>query len=165
MPTQMQAFTLGPGEGGTVRNPLGGPLTFKLRGEESNGAMMALESVAPPGKGPPLHIHHREDEWLYVLEGEMRFRTGDDVVPAPAGSFAFIPRGVPHCWQNVGSRRSLLLGLIAPAGLERFFERFAHLPEKDQTLDSFRALGREAGMTVVGPPLAQSHPIHEPATA
>jgi quercetin dioxygenase-like cupin family protein len=82
MSTEMRAFTLRPGEGPSIRNPLGGPLTFKLRGEESNGAMMVLESEVRPGEGPPLHIHQREDEWLYVLEGEMRFRTGDDVVPA-----------------------------------------------------------------------------------
>ena len=68
-----QAFTLRPGAGATIRNPLGGPLTFELRDEESNGAMMVLESQVPPGQGPALHIHQRKDEWLYLLDGEMRF--------------------------------------------------------------------------------------------
>ena len=165
MPTHGQPFTLGPGAGATVRNPLGGPITFKLRGEECNGATMVLETEIPPGQGPPLHIHPHQDEWLYVLEGEVRFRTGDRVVPATTGSFAFIPRGVPHCWQNVGTGPARMLGVIAPAGLERFFERYAQLPEADQTLDSYRALGEEGGMTVVGPPLAKSHPIHALADA
>jgi quercetin dioxygenase-like cupin family protein len=56
--------------------------------------MTVFETVAAPQEGPPLHFHQLQDEWLYVLEGEMRFRLGDDVMPAPAGSFAFIPRGV-----------------------------------------------------------------------
>jgi quercetin dioxygenase-like cupin family protein len=131
--SQMQPFTLRPGAGANIRNPLGGPLTFKLRGEQSDGAMLVLETEASPGEGPPLHVHDRQDEWLYVLEGEMRFRLGDHVVSAPAGAFAFIPRGVPHCWQNVGSTLSLMLAVIAPPGLERFFERYTELPKASQT--------------------------------
>jgi quercetin dioxygenase-like cupin family protein len=159
--SQMQPFTLRPGAGAIVRNLLGGPISFKLRGEQSDGAMTVLETEAPPGEGPPLHVHDGQDEWLYVLGGDMRFRLADHVVSAPAGSFAFIPRGVPHCWQNVGSTPSLMLAVIAPSGLERFFERYAELPEADRSPESFRALGQEAGMTVIGPPLAHSHPMPE----
>jgi hypothetical protein len=117
--------------------------------------------VAAPEEGPPLHFHELNDEWLYVLEGEMRFRLADDVVPAPAGSFAFIPRGIAHTWQNVGREPAVLLGMIAPAGLERFFERYAELTKGADNLDTFRALSPEAGMVIVGPPLAQSHPTRQ----
>jgi quercetin dioxygenase-like cupin family protein len=165
MSTQTQPFTLQPGAGKRVPTLIGGPITFKLTGETSGGSMIMFESRPPAGQGPPLHLHQDQDEWLYVLDGEMRFRVDDDVVPAPPGSFVFIPRGVPHCWQNVDSRQGLLICVIAPAGVERFFERFAALPETERNPESFRALGPEEGMIVLGPPLAQSHPIPEPANA
>jgi quercetin dioxygenase-like cupin family protein len=159
MSTQMRPFALGPGAGAGVRNPVGGRLVFKLVGEQSGGGMMVLESEPAPGEGPPLHVHQLQDEWIYVLAGEMRLRLGDEVVPAPAGSFAFIPRGVAHTWQNSGSEPAVLLGAVAPAGLERFFQRYAELPEEAAGLQAFSALAPEFGMTVVGPPLAQSHPV------
>ena len=53
---------LAPGEGAVVKNPVGGPLTFKIRGAQTNGALTAFESVAAPGEGPPLHVHEHEDE-------------------------------------------------------------------------------------------------------
>ena len=160
MPNQMRPFILEPGAGISVRNPVGGQLVFKLRGDQSNGAMTVFETVVAPNEGPPLHFHLLHDEWLYVLEGEMRFRLMDDVVPAPAASFVFIPRGVAHAWQNVGREPAVLLAMMAPSGLEQFFERYAKLTEQAGNLDTFRALAPDAGMTVIGPPLAQSHPTH-----
>jgi quercetin dioxygenase-like cupin family protein len=150
---------LGPGEGAEVRNPLGGHVTFKLRGAETGGALMALESVVPPGQGPPLHRHENEDEVLYVLEGMFRVRLSDRLADAPAGSFAFIPRGLPHTWQNVGDTPGRFLALTAPAGLEAFFERFAQLGPDASVADDFSRLGAAAGMTVLGPPLAVSDPL------
>jgi quercetin dioxygenase-like cupin family protein len=164
MSTQMRPFALEPGAGAGVRNPVGGRLVFKLVAEQSGGATMVLESEPAPGEGPPLHVHHHQDEWLYVVAGEMRFRLGDEVVRAPAGSFAFIPRGVAHTWQSTGREPALLLAGIAPAGLERFFERYAELPEEAANLEAFGALAPEFDMTVVGPPLAQSHPVHSALT-
>ncbi|HEX6586478.1 MAG TPA: cupin domain-containing protein [Solirubrobacterales bacterium] len=94
-------MTVGPDEGERSRSPLGGDLRFIVRGEQSNGALAAIEAVAPPGEGPPLHVHNREDETVYILEGEFRWKLGDDLSTTSAGSFVFIPRGLPHGWQNV----------------------------------------------------------------
>lgn len=163
MSNPLRAFALKPGAGVSVRNPVGGQLVFKLRGEQSGGAMTVFESVVAPGEGPPLHIHTHNDEWLYVVEGEMRVRLGEDIGSAPTGSFAFIPRGVAHNWQNVGRVKAVVLAMLTPSGLEQFFERYAELPENAANVQSFRALAPDAGMTVVGPPLAESHPIHESA--
>ena len=160
MSDRVRPFALEPGAGTSVRNPVGGRLVFKLRGEQSNGTMTVFESVAAPGEGPPLHFHQLQDEWLYVLEGEMRIRLADDVEPAPAGSFAFIPHGVPHTWQNSGHEPARFLAMFAPAALEQFFERYAELTDQDGDLEAFGMLARAAGMIVVGPPLAQSHPPH-----
>lgn len=163
--SEMRPFVLQPGAGPSVRNPLDAPLVFKLRGEQCDGAMTVIETQVPPQEGPPLHVHDSQDEWLYVLEGDVRVRLGDDVLAAPAGSFAFIPRGLEHCWQNIGSEPAVLLGVIAPSGIEQFFERYAALPEDARNPESFRALAPAAGMTVTGPPLRQSHPAPEPANA
>jgi mannose-6-phosphate isomerase-like protein (cupin superfamily) len=153
--TAGKPILLAPGEGTTVKNPLGGPTTFKVRGTETGGTLAAFEGVAPPGEGPPLHVHEDADEIWYALEGSFRVRLADRTSDAPAGTFVFIPRGVVHTWQNIGDLPGRLLAIVAPAGLETFFERFAESPPDTSLTDAFRELGAEVGMVVVGPPLSQ----------
>ncbi len=148
---------LGPGEGHVVEGPAGGPLTFKLRGEQSGGALTVIENVIGPGDGPPLHAHANEDEAWHVIEGSLRFRLGDTLHLAPAGSFVYVPRGVAHCFQNIGTSPARLLVLFSPSGMERFFDRFAALSTPDPS--AFAAIGSEVGMSVLGQPLAMSHPL------
>jgi quercetin dioxygenase-like cupin family protein len=155
---QPRAFVVGPGEGHTVDNPAGGGLTYKVRSGQTGGAVTVWESTAAPGEGPPLHVHVNEDEFMYVLEGRLRFRLeGIDHV-ASAGSMAFIPRGVAHTWQNAGDGQARILFGFTPAspGMERFFELSAELPEDTRMADAFGTLATDAGMSVLGPPLAQS---------
>ena len=159
MEDRQRGFILGPGEGASIGNPLGGALTFKVRGEQNSGALTVFESLPAPGEGPPLHSHQSQDEVLYVLEGRLRVRLDEQLGEAPAGSFVFIPHGVPHTWQNVSDVTARLLVLLTPAGLETFFDRFAELPPGAPWADEFRRLGAEVGMQVVGPPLSQSHPL------
>jgi quercetin dioxygenase-like cupin family protein len=150
-------MAVGAGEGEYIRSPVGGDLTFMVRAEQTNGTLLALEAVAPPGEGPPLHTHTREEETIYVVSGDFRWKVGDDLGPAAPGSFAFIPRGVAHTWQNVGDQPGTLLVTFAPAGMEGFFERLSSMTEFD--LEEFRAAGAEHGTEVVGPPLAVSDPL------
>jgi quercetin dioxygenase-like cupin family protein len=152
-------FAIGPGEGETVQGPAGGPLTFKARGEQTNGALTLFENVIAPGDGPPLHTHAGEDESWYVLEGVLRFRLGDEVASAPAGSFVFVPRRTPHCFQNVGEGPARIIVMFTPSGMERFFDRFATLPAGPVDPRVFGRLGAEVGMDVVGPPMAATHPV------
>jgi quercetin dioxygenase-like cupin family protein len=151
-------LALGPGEGESIQGPVGGPLTFKVRGEQTNGALTAFENTIAPGEGPPLHTHANEDEAWYVLEGKLRFRLGADMRSVPAGSFVFVPRGTPHCFQNVGAKPARILVMFTPAGMESFFDRFASLPQSADVPDAFRSIGAEVGMEVIGPPLAKSAP-------
>ena len=157
-PAEPVAVLLGPDDGLTLANPVGGPLTIKLRGADTAGLLTALETTAAAGEGPPLHTHAHEDETLLVLEGSFRFRLADRVVAAPVGSFMFIPRGVPHTWQNVGDGPGRMFATFTPAGMERFFERFSEHAGRPDAGEAFRRLGADAGMTVTGPPLARSHP-------
>jgi quercetin dioxygenase-like cupin family protein len=146
-----------PGEGETLDSPIGADVVFKARGEETDGTLTAFENLVAPGDGPPMHTHANEGESAYVLEGEVRFKLGDEIQAAPAGSFVFIPRGTPHAWQNVGDGPARMLIHFTSSGMERFFERFAALETPDPA--AFETLGAEVGMEVVGPPLAQSDPV------
>ena len=74
-----------PGEGEAVSAPAG-RLIYKARGEETGGAVTVLETVAGPGEGPPLHVHVNDDEFIYVLEGRLRFQLEEAVHEAPACS-------------------------------------------------------------------------------
>ena len=147
-----------PGEGATIEGPAGGPLAFKVRGDQTNGSLTAFENLIAPGDGPPLHVHAHEDEAWYVLEGELRFRLADDIHVAATGSFVFVPRGVPHCFQNIDVEPARILVLFTPSGMERFFDRFAALPSGEVNPDAFKRIGSGVGMDVLGPPLSQSHP-------
>ncbi|HEX3318218.1 MAG TPA: cupin domain-containing protein [Solirubrobacteraceae bacterium] len=149
----------GPGDGLTVEAPVG-VMTFKARAEQTHGTLTAIESVIPPGKGPPLHVHRSEDEFIYVLEGRLGFRLEDALREAPAGAFVFIPRGSAHTWQAIGDAPARFLFGFTPAaeGMERFFERASELPAATRGPEAFRRFGADAGMDVLGPPLAEPAP-------
>lgn len=151
-------FAVGPGQGTTIQGPAGGPLTFMARGEKTNGTLTVFENTIAPGDGPPFHVHANEDEAWYVLEGNLRFKLDADIQGAPAGSFVFVPRGTAHCFQAVGDQPARVLVIFTPAGMERFFDRFAALPAGSDTSRAFQSIGREVAMDVVGPPLAISDP-------
>jgi len=145
-----------PGDVAPIRNPVGGDIVFAVRGDETNGRVTALETIAAAGEGPPFHTHAHEDECLVVLEGIVRFRLRDDVETAPPGSFVYVPRGVPHTWENAGATPARMLVLFTPSGMERFFDRFSALGGAGR--EAFLRAADGTGMEVVGPPLAQSHP-------
>jgi quercetin dioxygenase-like cupin family protein len=149
-----EAVFHGPDDGQATGNPVGGEVVFMVRGPQSGGHITAFETSVSPGGGPPLHVHANEEETLYVLEGEFRFQLGEQQVTAQAGSLVFVPRGTPHTFQNTGDERGRMLIHFSPSGMEKFFERFAELAEPGP--DEFVRLGKEVGMTVVGPPLAES---------
>src|SRR3712207_2731996 len=77
-------------------------MTFKATGEDTGGAYLLTDSVVPPQGGPPPHVHNREDEAFWVLEGELEVSVGESGFRAGAGSFVHLPRGVPHSFRNSG---------------------------------------------------------------
>jgi quercetin dioxygenase-like cupin family protein len=144
------------GDGKYMANPIT-DLNFIATAEQTDGLMLVFETIAPPGEGPPMHLHTREEEAIYVVSGDFRWKIGDALSDAPAGSFAYLPRGVPHAWQNVGDEPGKLFIVFVPAGMEGFFERFARTTEFDP--EEFKAAGAEVGMETVGPPLSVSDPF------
>jgi quercetin dioxygenase-like cupin family protein len=94
---------------------------FLVVSEHTGGAYSQWEAIVPPGGGPLLHVHSREAESFYVLEGQVVFQLGQIRQIAPAGTFVNLPVGVPHCFRNETSSVARLLITVAPAGLEGLF--------------------------------------------
>jgi len=100
---------------------LGHLMTFKATGAQTGGAFSLVEQVGAPGTGAPPHIHHDEDEFFYILEGEATFMLGDKTIEGKEGSFVFLPRGIVHMFQNAGTKPCRMLLGLSPAGFENFF--------------------------------------------
>ena len=94
---------------------------FLATGDDTNGKYAQWEAIVPPGGGPPPHVHSREEEGFYILEGEITFQIGDQRVVATAGMFANMPVGTPHSFKNESPRPARMLISVAPAGLEQMF--------------------------------------------
>ncbi len=94
---------------------------FLATGEETGGKYAMWEATVFPGGGPPPHIHSREEESFFVLEGEITFQLGDERIVAPAGTFANMPIGSLHSFKNNTDRPARMIISIAPAGLEKMF--------------------------------------------
>ena len=149
-----------PGDGEAIWF-LGTLAVVKTSTETTAGRVAVLESLAPPGFGSPLHVHHREDEWFYVLKGELTLWVGGRTISAPAGSFAYGPRGVPHTFTITSPGPARFLLVAEPAGFEDFVRS---LGEPAQTVDlppaSVRlpdperlvAVAAEYEIEILGPP-------------
>ena len=103
-----------------------GELTILVRAaNESTGGAFALFEEVPPLADTPLHVHEREDELFYVLDGEHVFTVGEDEFRVGPGGLAFAPRGIPHAQRRVVPGEGRLLVLTTPGGLEGFFRELA----------------------------------------
>jgi quercetin dioxygenase-like cupin family protein len=108
----------GPSEGLPLTGRGGGSILLKAGRAETRGAYAPLQLTAPPGSPWGAHHIHDATEAWYVLDGELTFRLGDDMVPAATGSFVLAPGGIPDLLVNGGSRTAESLVIFSPAGLE-----------------------------------------------
>ena len=98
------------------------------------GKYALWQALVPPGGGPSPHVHNREEEGFYILEGEITFTMNGERVVATAGMFANMPVGTPHSFKNESNKPARMLISVAPAGLEKmFFEVGVPLPEGTTT--------------------------------
>ncbi|MBM4071152.1 MAG: cupin domain-containing protein [Planctomycetes bacterium] len=112
-----------PTEGRTIA-VVGDIYRFLATGEDTNGKYALWEAIVPPGGGPPPHVHSREEEGFYILEGEMTFQLDAERIVAKAGMFANMPVGTPHSFKNESGKPARMLISVAPAGLEKMFFEF-----------------------------------------
>lgn len=100
---------------------MGDVYRFLAVGEETDGRYALMEAIVPPGAGPPPHIHSREEEGFYILEGTITFQIGDKRISASTGTFANIPVGTMHSFKNESNLPARMLVSMTPAGLEEMF--------------------------------------------
>lgn len=132
-----------------------GRIAVKVSGRDNGGEFAVLEVPTVPGAAPPLHVHHIENEWFYVLEGEYDIRIGDQVVRLKPGASAYGPKLIPHTWRDVGSAPGRLLVVAQPAGhIEAFTLDLEALTAKGPASpEAYKALFARHDMEIAGPPL------------
>jgi quercetin dioxygenase-like cupin family protein len=135
------------------------PVLVKASGEDTDGACAVIEETVGPGGGGPLHVHRDSDELIYVLEGEFRFRIGERLTNGTAGTLAFVPKGAPHNWQNIGPRPGRMLFVLQPAGFEKCLEAISRIPVAQRDLATLKLVYQRHGADMLGPrfpPIEQS---------
>jgi quercetin dioxygenase-like cupin family protein len=125
--SQGYASTAGEGERLWI---VGDTMTLKATSESTRGNLVLLENLTAPGGGPPPHIHTREDEFFYVLDGTFEILIDDDLHAVGPGGFAFVPRGTVHNFRNTAETPSRILIGFTPSGMDGFF-REAGRPATD----------------------------------
>ncbi len=140
---------------------LGTLAVVKASNESTDGHMAVIEMLAPPGFGSPLHVHGREDEWFYVIEGELTVWVDGEVSQVPAGSFAYGPRDLPHTFLVSSPTPARFLLGTEPSGFEDFVRELGQ-PAEALTLapmtveipspERMTAVAAKYGMEILGPP-------------
>jgi mannose-6-phosphate isomerase-like protein (cupin superfamily) len=125
-------------------------ISFKTSPQETGGNLFIIEHTNLLAGGPPLHLHLEQEEWFYVMEGEVLFQVGEKRLQLKAGDSVLAPRKVPHAFAGSGTKPGRMLIAFTPAGkMEGFFRELAH--GKVDLMDA--ALWPRFDMKLVGPPL------------
>jgi quercetin dioxygenase-like cupin family protein len=158
-PQAVAPIALGPGEGEALW-AFDCLITVKASSETSGGRVAVLEHLAARGAGSPLHVHHREDEWFYVIDGELTFWVGGQVIEAPAGAFVYGPREIPHTF-TVSSERARFLLVAEPGGFEGMLRALGEparsltippSPTEPPDMALIVQVVAEYGIEILGPP-------------
>jgi mannose-6-phosphate isomerase-like protein (cupin superfamily) len=129
-------------------NVMGAIMTYKATADDTGGAYSLAVETTPPHSGLPLHVHSREDEAMYILDGEYEIQCGDQILRATAGTFVFLPRAIPNRYQNIRETPSTFLHIASPGGFERLVEETSQLttsgpPDMQKIAETARRHGIE----------------------
>ena len=146
---------LGSNEGLRLQSGPGRDLVFKVTGEDTNGALDYFIVEVGPNGGPPLHVHHQQEETIHVLSGRFKIRIGDELHTLEPGGFAYMPAGLPHAFVNLSDQPAELIVVYTPGGCHKFYEE---LGPATRTASPDRAevaaIFERHGMSLLGPPLS-----------
>ena len=146
---------LATGEGLKLQSGPGRNLVFKLTGDDTNGGLdYFIVEVAPRG-GPPLHVHHTQDETIHVLKGRYKVRIGQDTFVLEEGGFAYLPMGVPHAFLNLTDAPGEVIVVYVPGGGHHFYSEMGPLARAEKPdRSAIAAVFTKHGMTLLGGPLS-----------
>jgi quercetin dioxygenase-like cupin family protein len=136
--------------GGHIFTMLGTTMRLMAAATDTGGRYAMIEQITPVGWGPPRHIHSREDEIFYVLEGTYELHVGDERRTVSAGASAILPRHLAHGFRNVASTPSRLLFVITPGGFEEYFLAVAKCSPSPKPAQ-LAELARPFGLTLLPP--------------
>jgi len=160
MQKEAQLIHLGPGAGPAF-SAVGDVYRVLASGDQTGGQYVLCDSRVLPGGGPPPHIHRREDEAFFVLEGQITFTVDGKRIVAGPGTFLQGPRGIPHSFKNETAAPARMLILVAPPGFEKFIAEFAvpvpsidspPLPVKPADVERLHAVAPRYGIEILPPP-------------
>lgn len=150
MQTLTQLATVVPASEGRKLHILGHSVTVKLARKETGGRHYVFDVVTPPGLGIPAHVHDREDEMIYVVEGEFGIRLHDREFVARTGDEIYFPRHIAHAFQNIGSTAGRTLWTVVPGGnFEEFFDQLGALPPGPPDLKRVAEIFAAYGMDIL----------------
>ena len=132
----------------------GRDLIFKVTGENTNGAFdYFIVEVAPHG-GPPLHVHHLQEETIHVLKGRFKIRIGDSIFYLNEGDFAYLPSKVPHAFLNLTDEGGEVIVVYTPGGGHKFYEELGPISRTPGVeRQQIAAVFEKHGMSLLGAPL------------
>ncbi len=147
-----------PGVGKVLTAPGGDTSVPKITADETGDRFSAAEYTVMPQTGPPLHLHEREDEAFWILEGEVTFSVDGTKITAPTGSFVYGPRDVPHTFKNLTAKPARMLLIVTPArNFEQFYDKIGgprpdgSVPSEPEVIDRIMKHAPEHGIRVLGP--------------
>ncbi len=146
---------LGADEGLRLQSGPGRDLVFKVTGEDTGGAFDYFTVEVAPEGGPPLHVHHKQEETIHVLKGRFRVRIGDELFELDERGFAHMPSKIPHAFLNLTDEPGELIMVFTPGGGHRFFEELGPATRNgtsDRT--EVAAIFERHDMSLLGPPLS-----------
>jgi len=150
-----QAKVLQAGEGLRLQSGPGRDLIFKVTGEDTGGAFdYFIVEVAPRG-GPPLHVHHLQEETLHVVKGRYKVRIGEEIYYLEEGGFAYMPSKLPHAFLNLTDQPGELIVVYTPGGGQKFYEEFGPISRLGKPDPKVLApIFTKYNMSLLGPPLS-----------
>ena len=156
-PTAVRSYVLGPHDTRTAAplNIVGEETLVKVGPADSDGLLAFFHLDAPPMSGPPRHVHTREDELFYVLEGELVFELDAVSHTVPTGGTVYLRRGVVHAYQNFTDKPARLLIATTPGHFSVYFEEMSDMtpPGGMPDMGALAQLAERYGLTFTGPPM------------
>lgn len=148
MNTQGRSLKVVPADAGNCFNVMGSMMSYKVTSEDTGGAYSLAVEITFPNGGIPLHVHHHEDEAMYILEGQYEIQCGDEVFSATAGTFVFLPKDIPNRYQYIGDTPGRFIHITSPGGFEKLVEQTSLMcasgaPDMQQVQETAKQYGVE----------------------